>query len=85
MYVHVWVCTCHGVHVPVRPFVGVSSLLPPCGTWGLNSAQQTSWWVPLPSEHSCWPPVTLHLCNCALFIIYSKLCIMIKSYISHIT
>lgn len=39
IYAFVWVCVCH--HGEIRKqLVGVSSLLPPCGSWGSNRPKQ---------------------------------------------
>lgn len=56
--VHVWVCMCEGMHVGGHAHVwacmcvGVSSVLPPCESWGSNSGSQAAWKVPLLAETS---------------------------------
>lgn len=53
-----WACTrlgmhvCECVHVWVCMWVGVSSVLPPGGSWGSNSGSQAAWKVPLLTETS---------------------------------
>lgn len=52
MCIHVWACICHDSHVKVRAqLMGVSSLLPPCLSWGSNSGHQPWRWrqAPLPT------------------------------------
>lgn len=46
----------HCVHVKVGgQLVGLNSLLPPCGAWGLNSGRQTERQVLLPMRHPTSP------------------------------
>lgn len=41
-------CTCHAVHMEVRrQAAGVNSLIPPYGSWGLNSSGQDWQQAPL--------------------------------------
>jgi hypothetical protein len=50
--------TCHSAQVEVREqTAGTGSLLPPCGSWGMNSGPWAWWKVSLPAEppHSLRP------------------------------